>query len=135
MCTRTFFQPLSTTCNGRVVCQLFATLPPPSSLLKREILYTYIPLMLYPLKRSLDPSDIPPNPFYQNDVSVANRLVAFYDIHGRKGGAILVCIPDTTRDYKYVHAYHSRFIHRDIPDISQRRHHFTSLDKYCRRDR
>jgi hypothetical protein len=36
-------------------------------------------------------------------VSTANPLVAFYDIHGRKGEVLLFCsIPDTTRDIKLI---------------------------------
>jgi hypothetical protein len=31
-------------------------------------------------------------------VSAINPLVAFYDIHGGKRGAILLFVPDTTRD-------------------------------------
>jgi hypothetical protein len=34
-----------------------------------------------------------------SDVSAVNPLVAFYDIHGRKGEVLFFCsVPDTTRD-------------------------------------
>jgi hypothetical protein len=34
-----------------------------------------------------------------SDVSAANSLGAFYDIHGRKGEVFFFCsVPDTTRD-------------------------------------
>jgi hypothetical protein len=37
-----------------------------------------------------------------SDVSAVNFLVAFYDIHGRKGEVLLFCyVPDTTRDMIY----------------------------------
>jgi hypothetical protein len=34
-----------------------------------------------------------------SNVSAVNPLVAFYDIHGRKGEVLFFCsVPDTTRD-------------------------------------
>jgi hypothetical protein len=99
------------------------------SKIKRLILHTYIPLTLYPRRGSRGISDIlrdthvlPNLVSYEehadmtggkpiavlsqsiSGVSAINPLVAFYDIHGRKGrGALLLFCPGhNTRQYKCI---------------------------------
>jgi hypothetical protein len=81
------------------------------------VLYTYIPLTLEALRGSGGISDIPlrrsrvtkmtelrntadvTGGKFISSVSVINPLVAFFDIHGRKGEVIVFCfVPDTTLD-------------------------------------
>jgi hypothetical protein len=88
------------------------------------MIHTYIPLILYPRRRTAAILDISlrrsrftkinwlwiilqtwqvvsPSPIAESDVNAINPLVAFYDIHGRKREVVFFYfVSDTTRDYQ-----------------------------------